>query len=109
MQALRLPRAVQLIPPLKKFCLKLFGGGLKFFVVFLIVSIFLVWFAVVSMQIFGYLDTEESCERFGSDQFGDFFSVSLYTTQEHIVLHSLTGFEVNVSISNARRMDRAHE
>ena len=78
MQALRLPRAVQLIPPLKRFCFKLLGGGLKFFVVFLIVSIFLVWFAVVSMQIFGYLDTEEACERFGSDQFGDFFSVSLH-------------------------------
>ena len=79
MQALRLPRAVQIVPSLKRFFFKILGGGLKLFVVFLIVVIFLVWFAVVSMQIFGYLDTEEACERFGSDQFGDFFSVNLHT------------------------------
>ena len=77
-QALRLPRAIRLVPPLKRFFLKILGGGLKLLVVFLIVAVFLVWFAVVSMQIFGYLDTEEVCDRFGIDQFGNFFNVGLY-------------------------------
>lgn len=44
-------------------------------VVFLIVAVFLVWFAAISMQIFGYLNPEPGCERFGSDQFGNFFNV----------------------------------
>ena len=77
-QALRLPRAIRLVPPLKRFCLKIFGSGLKLFVVFLIVAVFLLWFAIISMQIFGYLSTEEECSRFGSDQFGNIFKVSLF-------------------------------
>ena len=74
-QALRLPRAIRLVPPLKRFCLKIFGSGLKLLVVFLIVAVFLIWFAIVSMQLFGYLDTEDECSRFGNDQFGNIFKV----------------------------------
>ena len=50
--------------------------------VFVIVAVFLLWFAIVSMQIFGYLDAEEQCSRFGSDQFGNIFKVSC----SHLVL-----------------------
>jgi hypothetical protein len=58
------------------FVFKILGGGLKLLVVFLIVAVFLVWFAVVSMQIFGYLDSEPECERFDIDEsFGNFFYV----------------------------------
>ena len=77
-QALRLPRAIRLFPPLKRFVFKILGGGLKLLVVFLIVAVFLVWFAVVSMQIFGYLDSEPDCDRFDIDvSFGNFFYVRL--------------------------------
>lgn len=51
---------------------------MKLLVVFLIVAVFLVWFAVVSMQIFGYLDSEPECNRFDTDEsFGNFFYVRL--------------------------------
>lgn len=78
-QAFRLPRAIRLFPPLKRFVFKILGGGLKLLVVFLIVAVFLVWFAVVSMQIFGYLDSEPECDRFDIDEsFGNFFYVRLF-------------------------------
>lgn len=78
-QALRLPRAIRLFPPLKRFVFKILGGGLKLLVVFLIVAVFLVWFAVVSMQIFGYLDSEPGCDRFDINEFfGNFFYVRLF-------------------------------
>lgn len=50
---------------------------MRLLIVVLLVLVFLVWFAVVSMQIFGYLEPEEGCERLGSDMFRDFLHVSL--------------------------------
>lgn len=91
-QALRLPRAIRLFPPLKTFVFKILGGGLKLLVVFLIVAVFLVWFAVVSMQIFGYLDSEPECGIFDIDEsFGNFFYVRVVVFCMHdfyVCLHS---------------------
>lgn len=111
-QALRLPRAIRLFPPLKRFVFKILGGGLKLLVVFLFVIVFLVWFAVVSMQIFGYLDTEPECERFGTDDsFGNFFYVRLFCSAVCIyfiyALFLLSGFAIHIPNSDARGVDRA--
>lgn len=89
-QAIRLPRAIRLFPPLKRFVFKILGGGLKLLVVFLIVAVFLVWFAVVSMLVFGYLEPQPECERFGVDEsFGNFFRVSCF-----IYIHNLHAFSI---------------
>ena len=115
-QALRLPRAIRLFPPLKRFVFKILGGGLKLLVVFLIVAVFLVWFAVVSMQIFGYLDSEPGCDRFNIDEsFGNFFYVRLFCFVcmflcMRACLHCFfthSGFAVHIPDSDARRVDRA--
>ncbi len=50
---------------------------MRMLTVVLIVAIFLVWFAVVSMVLVGYLRPEDQCERIGSERFRDFFHVSL--------------------------------
>ena len=50
---------------------------MRLLIVVLLVLVFLVWFAVVSMQIFGYLKPVEGCERLGSEMFRDFLHVSL--------------------------------
>lgn len=62
---------------MKKFVSKILGDGAQLIIVVLIVIVFLVWFAVVNMQLFGYIEPEERCERLGSDSFRDFFHVSL--------------------------------
>ena len=95
---------------------------MKLLVVFLIVAVFLVWFAAVSMQIFGYLDTETPCNRFGIDQFGDFFKVKIINCH-YLYLPAFfctsggfnfkwcscfAGFRVNVSVDHARGVDGAH-
>ena len=55
-------------------------------VVFLIVIVFLVWGAVISVQIFGYLDSEPECEMFDINQsFGNFFNVRLLKFNVHLV------------------------
>lgn len=85
-------------------------------VVFLIVAVFLVWFAVISMQIFGYLNAEPACDRFGVDQFGNFFNVMASSassskptrpTFPH-VYPFLVGIGVNVSVGYARRVDGSY-
>ena len=68
---------LRLVPSVKRFFLKIIGNGVKLLVVILIVLVFMGWFAIVSMQFFGYLEPAEGCGRFGSDQFRDVFHVSL--------------------------------
>ena len=68
---------MRLVPQMKKFFFRIIGDGVRLVIVILLVLIFLVWFAVISMQLFGYLVPEEGCGRLGSDQFRDFFHVSL--------------------------------
>ena len=74
-QALRLPRALRLFPQMKHFFITIFGDGARLIIVVLIVLVFLIWFAVVSMQIFGYMVPDPECERLGSDSFRDFLHV----------------------------------
>jgi len=53
-----------------------FGNGSRFLLVIVTVLLFLAMFAIIAVQIFGYLETEAECERTGSDQFANFFTVS---------------------------------
>ena len=63
-QSLRLPRLLRLFPAVKKFFLKILGDGTRLFVVILMTLVFLVWFAVINMQLFGYLRPEPECRNF---------------------------------------------
>lgn len=75
---LRLPRALNLSSHMRKFFLSIIGDGIRLLIVILIVLVFLIWFAIISMLVFGYLKAEPECkERVGSDLFRDFFHVSL--------------------------------
>ena len=76
-QALRLPRVLRLVPQMKRFFATIIGDGVRLLVIVLIVLVFLVWFAVISMHIFGYMEPEPQCERLGPDSFRDFLHVSL--------------------------------
>lgn len=77
-QSLRLPRALRLVREMRQFFSSIIGDGIRLLIVVLLVIVFLIWFAVVSMQIFGYLAPEAGCERVGSDQFRDFLHVSCH-------------------------------
>ena len=74
LQSLRLPRLLRLFPAVKKFFLKILGDGTRLFVVILMTLIFLVWFAVINMQLFGYLRPELGCRNF-DNQFSGLTSV----------------------------------
>lgn len=68
---------MRLVLVLRRFVSSIIGDGVRLLIVVLLVLVFLVWFAVVSMQIFGYLEPAEGCERLGSAMFRDFLHVSL--------------------------------
>jgi len=76
LQAVRLIRVVRLFKVMKDFVSKIIGDSVRMLTVVLIVAIFLVSFAVVSMVLVGYLRPEPGCERIGSERFRDFFHVS---------------------------------
>ena len=71
---------------MKKFFLKILGDGTRLFVVILITLVFLVWFAVINMQLFGYLTVarnhSHTCARaaFTSPQL--LFESGVYFVQE---------------------------
>ena len=73
-QALRLLRALRLVPQMRKFFSTFIGDGVRLVIVVLLVVVFLVLFAVLSMQLFGYLDPQPGCEP--TDYFRDFIYVS---------------------------------
>jgi len=59
----------------KKFFLKILGDGTRLLVVILMTLVFLVWFAVINMQLFGYLQPVIECSRVGN-HFSGLFDVS---------------------------------
>lgn len=61
---------------MRRFFSTIIGDGVRLLIVVLLVLVFLVWFAVVSMQLFGYVQPQEGCERLGTDMFRDFPHVS---------------------------------
>lgn len=67
---------LRLFEVMKNFVSTIIGDSTRLLTVVLIVVIFMVWFAVVSMVLVGYLRPEQECERIGSDRFRDFFHVS---------------------------------
>lgn len=78
-QALRLPRALRLVPQMKRFFSRIIGDGFRLLIVVLIVLVFLGWFAVISMQLFGYVEPRPGCENLDSVLFRDFLRVSFVT------------------------------
>ena len=75
-QALRLPRALRLFDAIKRFMFKTIGDGSRLLVVLVLTLVFLMWFSVVSMQFFGYLEPKPECVITGADQFSNVLLVS---------------------------------
>ena len=88
-QSLRLPRLLRLFSAVKKFFLKILGDGTRLFVVILMTLVFLVWFAVINMQLFGYLRPEPECENF-DNQFSGLTNVSI-----SLIPRPVPGFEIS--------------
>ncbi len=74
-QAARLPRVFRL-PLVNQFVKRVFGNGSRLLTVIVSVLVLLGLFSLVAVQVFGYLPVEEGCEKTGSAQFADFFTVS---------------------------------
>ncbi len=83
-QATRGPRVLRL-PLINQFFKRVFGNGSRLIMVTVAVLVLLGVFSVVAVQVFGYLPVETGCERTGSGQFSDFFTVSL---QSMLCIHS---------------------
>ena len=62
------------MPRLRKFTQQITGDGTQLVVVTLITLFFLIWFAVINMQLFGYLSPKENCDDI-SNHFDNFLSV----------------------------------
>ena len=75
LQALRLFRILRLNISMKKFLFKVLGGGTRLAVVILMTLVFLIWFSVISMQFFGFLNPMEGCERVSDGHFDNFLQV----------------------------------
>ena len=78
MQAARLPRLLRAHHTIKKFFFKIVGDGTKLLVIILLTGIFLVFFAVINMQLFGYIVPSKECKAFGNGPFENFFVVRMY-------------------------------
>lgn len=76
-QGARLLRVLRL-PILKEFFYRVIGNGSRFLMVIFTVLLFLCCFAILSVQVFGYLPTEPECEDTGESQFVNFIEVSLF-------------------------------
>ena len=88
-QSLRLPRLLRLFSAVKKFFLKILGDGTRLFVVILMTLVFLVWFAVINMQLFGYLRPEPDCENFDNQFRG------LTNVRTSLIPRPVPGFEIS--------------
>lgn len=71
-QAARLPRLLRSFKTIKRFFFKIVGDGTRLFVIILLTGIFLMIFAVINVQLFGYLEPSSQCKN---NHFDNFFLV----------------------------------
>ena len=74
-QSARLVRLIRLSKTFKRFFFKIIGDGTKLLVIILITGGFLVVFAMINIQLFGYLEPKEECNSIGKGHFDNFFLV----------------------------------
>ena len=75
-QAARLPRLIRVHHTIKDFFFKIVGDGTKLLGIILLTGIFLMLFAVINIQLFGYIEPSNECEEFG-EHFDNFFLVCM--------------------------------
>ena len=63
---------------MKKFFFKVLGGGTRLAVVMVMTLVFFIWFSIISMQLFGFLDPEALCSNVSGGHFGNFLSVRFF-------------------------------
>lgn len=79
-QAARLPRLLRAFKTIKRFFFKIIGDGTKLLVIILLTGVFLMSFAVINVQLFGYLQPSNMCKEIANDYFRNFFLVRVWTT-----------------------------
>ena len=89
MQAARLPRLLRAHHTIKKFFFKIVGDGTKLLVIILLTGIFLVVFAVINIQLFGYIAPSQECKAFGNGPFENFFVVCMLLDQNLLELENI--------------------
>ena len=75
LQAARLPRLIRAHKNIRNFFFKIVGDGTKLLAIITLTGIFLMFFAVINMQLFGYIDPNPQCKNFGNGHFDNFFLV----------------------------------
>ena len=75
LQAARLPRLLRTHHTINNFFFKIVGDGTKLLVIILLTGIFLMFFAVINMQLFGYIEPSNECKAIGDGHFDNFFLV----------------------------------
>ena len=76
-QAARLPRLLRSHRTVKRFFFKIVGDGTKLLVIIVLTGLFLMFFAIINMQFFGYIEPKSQCRDF-DNHFENFFLVWLH-------------------------------